>query len=180
MTDRIKTCCDILELPEVPSLPELKSAYKKLIKQWHPDRFHSDARLERLAQQKAKKINEAYRYLVQVVGEGSSPTEAKEWQGVPNPYHTRHRYTWQRYTPGFPDPHVLEIFLDSSHIVSAGYDRERQILYLKFLGNEIFLYYDVPEYVYYDFMYAESHGRYALKYIYPRFRYKKYSPFEAA
>lgn len=48
----------ILEIPRNSSPEEIKSAYLKLIKQWHPD-VNKDPK----AKEKAKKINEAYEIL---------------------------------------------------------------------------------------------------------------------
>ena len=42
---------------------QIKEAYRDLVKVWHPDRFGSDARLRRKADEKLQQINEAYRVL---------------------------------------------------------------------------------------------------------------------
>ncbi|HBO44381.1 MAG TPA: hypothetical protein DD670_10700 [Planctomycetaceae bacterium] len=63
-------------------------------------------------------------------------------------------------TPGFPDPDVCEVLVESSHIISAGYDRATGILYIKFVGGHVYAYLDVPESVFLDFLDAESHGRF--------------------
>lgn len=47
------------------SAKELKNKYRLLIKRWHPDRFHHDARLQKLAEEKMKDINQAYRDLAE-------------------------------------------------------------------------------------------------------------------
>ncbi len=45
------------------SATELRRAYLRLVKQWHPDRFAHDARRQSIAQEKVKAINEAYTFL---------------------------------------------------------------------------------------------------------------------
>jgi hypothetical protein len=42
---------------------EVRRAYLRLVKQWHPDRFARDARAQFVAQEKVKAINEAYSFL---------------------------------------------------------------------------------------------------------------------
>ena len=50
----------ILEIPSTAS-PELtKQAYRKLVKIWHPDRYVNDPILKAQAEEKIKKINQAY------------------------------------------------------------------------------------------------------------------------
>lgn len=47
------------------SWKQLRQAYKKLIKTWHPDRFQQDARQKRLAEEKTKEINQSYKELAE-------------------------------------------------------------------------------------------------------------------
>lgn len=176
MNNEMKQHCEVLGLEQLPSLEELKSAYKLLVKQWHPDRFHNDYELEKLAVQKTQRLNEAYRFLLKFI----EKNDRTDLAGKKSTYHytknTRHNYSWQTYSKGFPDPAVTEFFVNSSHIVSAGYNKVRRILYLKFLGDEIFLYFDVPEFIFDHLLFAKSPGKYALKFIYNRFRHKKHVP----
>ena len=52
---------EILELPEQATMAEIKGNYRKLIRQWHPDRCHHDQ--ERCKEMSAK-IIVAYRTIV--------------------------------------------------------------------------------------------------------------------
>jgi len=56
----IKKCFEILGLLPGATDEEIKEAVRDLVKVWHPDRFNSDPRLQRKAQEKLKEINEAY------------------------------------------------------------------------------------------------------------------------
>ena len=56
----LKRLCKVLELDEVSSKQEIKKAYIKMAKSWHPDRFYNDPNLLTRAEQKMKVINEAY------------------------------------------------------------------------------------------------------------------------
>jgi len=50
----------ILELSIGASQPEVKAAYHKLVRQWHPDKFHHDPDNQQIAERKIREINGAY------------------------------------------------------------------------------------------------------------------------
>ena len=50
-----------LELSPGASFEEIKKSYKRLLKQYHPDKFHNDDR-SKYAEQITQKLNEAYEY----------------------------------------------------------------------------------------------------------------------
>lgn len=65
---------EILEVRKGASKDEIKSAYKKLAKQYHPDQYDNNP-LKELAEDKMAEINEAYEYLMKQTnsnGYGSS------------------------------------------------------------------------------------------------------------
>lgn len=63
--------------------------------------------------------------------------------------------------------------IDSSAIAAVGYDREQQILRLKYRGGETYDYLDVPPAEFSKFMSAPSRGIYANKIIKPNYEYRK-------
>ncbi len=50
----------ILEVDETASPKEIKQAWKDMLFFWHPDRYQDNERRRRLAEEKAKQINEAF------------------------------------------------------------------------------------------------------------------------
>lgn len=58
--DEISTYFRLLRLQPGASQQELKVAYKRLVKQWHPDRFTHDPSKAKFAEEKIKTINLAY------------------------------------------------------------------------------------------------------------------------
>ena len=62
---------EVLGIKPGASQDEIKSAYRKLVKQYHPDQFR-DNPLQELAQEKLSKINEAYNMLTNGNGGNSN------------------------------------------------------------------------------------------------------------
>lgn len=61
--DQSKRYAEILHLEGSPSLDSLKQAYRKLVKQHHPDRFNQASEAQQLlAKEKFQQIQEAYEY----------------------------------------------------------------------------------------------------------------------
>lgn len=168
----------ILGLDASASTGELKAAYRREMGKWHPDRFHNDPANQPAATERAKKINAAYEYLSELHERGVLPPTPRTNGHRPTPpspqprqaYRTQHTYNGKPFTPGFPDPNVFEVFVRSSHIISAGYNRTTQTLYIKFDGDVVYSYLHVPEAVFNAFMSAESHGKFAYRHIYHHYQ----------
>lgn len=167
----------ILGLNESASTAELKSAYRREILKWHPDKFHNDPANLPAATERAKEINVANEYLCELHESGVLPRSTRRTNGQrssqPQPqdtYRTQHTYNRKPFTPGFPDPGVFEVFVRSSHIISAGYNRTTQTLYIKFDEDVVYSYLHVPESVFAAFMAAESHGKFAHRNIYHQYQ----------
>lgn len=69
----LEHCYRVLEIDSCASIDEIKRAYRKLAKVWHPDRFVGDPELQADADEKLKQINAAYRYLKQHRSAGDRP-----------------------------------------------------------------------------------------------------------
>ncbi len=61
----------LLGVDEKVDLKELKTVYRNLMKEWHPDKFQEGAEQE-AAQEKSKKVIEAYHFLVSISPETHS------------------------------------------------------------------------------------------------------------
>jgi len=171
-SDEVLKYCKVLGLNSLTGQDDLKKAYKIMIKQWHPDRFQNRPDIELLAIKKTQLLNKAYRFLLDELEKHQKANTSKGSQQ--NWKNNRHNYSWQTYTDGFPDPEAVEFFLNSSHIVSTGYNKTKKILFIKFLGDEIFLYFDVPIFIFDHLLKAQSPGKYAMRFIYNRFRHRKF------
>jgi curved DNA-binding protein CbpA len=59
----------LLGVNEHAELQELKTIYRNLMKNWHPDKFHDNHELKMEAEAKSKHIIEAYHFLVSIAPE---------------------------------------------------------------------------------------------------------------
>ncbi len=60
----IRRCLQLLELKECSTVDAAHSAYRDLVRVWHPDRFVGDPRLQKRAEERVKLLNTAYETLV--------------------------------------------------------------------------------------------------------------------
>ncbi len=58
--DSVRQAFQVLDLSSDASLKEVRTAYRALVRSWHPDRFAHDPRLQQKAQERLKQINAAY------------------------------------------------------------------------------------------------------------------------
>ncbi|MGA8744202.1 MAG: J domain-containing protein [Terracidiphilus sp.] len=78
-----------LGLGENASAAEIENAYLTLVKVWHPDRFQSDLKLKRAAEEKLKEINTAHDYLTSEHPTGKRPPIAPDPEPAPEPEEPR-------------------------------------------------------------------------------------------
>jgi len=79
----------ILQIAPSASSEEIRQAYVDLVRVWHPDRFVSDPRLQKVAEERMKEITEAYEALSSV----PPPPEATV-PAPPMPVGRRHHNPW--------------------------------------------------------------------------------------
>ena len=58
-----------LGVTKTTELKEIKTIYRGLMKDWHPDKFSADAEKHAEAEEKSKKIIEAYNFLLSIAPE---------------------------------------------------------------------------------------------------------------
>lgn len=64
-------------------------------------------------------------------------------------------------------------YVDSSNVEAIGYDSDSQELHVQFLKSGTYVYYDVEEWVFQEFMQADSKGRYINNNIKNHYQYGK-------
>ena len=63
--------------------------------------------------------------------------------------------------------------VSSSNIAAIGYDSERAELRIEFTTGSLYEYYEVPQYVFDEFLAAESKGGYANEKIYKEYNQQR-------
>jgi curved DNA-binding protein CbpA len=66
---RINEYKKLFEVQQEINLPDLKSKYKRLVKEWHPDKFQEGDELAVLAEEKSRQIIDGYHFLVSIAPE---------------------------------------------------------------------------------------------------------------
>lgn len=65
--------------------------------------------------------------------------------------------------------------VNSSNIQSIGYDPQSSVLEVEFTSGDVYQYFNVPEYLYQQFLQASSHGQFLNDNIRYNYRYQKTS-----
>lgn len=170
----------ILGLDSCESIKQLKAAYRREILKWHPDYFHCDPTMRATATKRAAEINAAFAHLSKLFENGTLPRSTPRDNTAPTSnsqqaYRAQHTYDRKPFTPGFSNPSVFEVFVKSSAIVSTGYDRTKETLYIKFKNGRVYAYLRVPESVFSAFLAAESHGKFLHRHILWQYKYESVS-----
>lgn len=164
-----------LERYSIIELSDVKEAYKRLQKIWHPDLHVGKVTLEE-AKTRATQINNAYEVISEQIensGDISNHHEAFINEDLGPDFTPKHSWNRRAFTPGFPDETVFEIFVKSSNILSIGYNPYTEKLYVKFQDNAVYEYRKVSMSIFDELLNAESHGKYAHRNIFSTFDYRR-------
>ena len=63
--------------------------------------------------------------------------------------------------------------VDSSNLVSIGYDAKERTLEVEFNGKSVYQYFDVPLNIYKDLMDSDSKGKFFAKFVKGAYDYKR-------
>jgi len=63
--------------------------------------------------------------------------------------------------------------VNSSNIKSIGYDKISSVLEVEFTSGDVYQYFNVPEFLYQQFLQASSHGQFLNDHIRYNYRYQK-------
>lgn len=100
----------LLGVEENIGLSELKSIYRNLMKDWHPDKFQDDHDRKQEAEEKSKKIIEAYHFLVSIAPETLAQTLAEYTETTTNTGIIDFEYKSEILSISFSDGNVYEYY----------------------------------------------------------------------
>lgn len=100
----------LLGVNEAAELNELKTVYRSLMKNWHPDKFPDCQESKLNAEEKSKTIIEAYHFLVSIAPETRSQTLAEYTLTTTTSNIADFEYKGQVLTINFLDGSIYEYF----------------------------------------------------------------------
>ncbi len=100
----------LLGVQENTELKELKSVYRNLMKDWHPDKFQDDHDRKQEAEEKSKKIIEAYHFLVSIAPETREYTLTEYTETTNNTGIVDFEYKSEILSISFSDGNVYEYY----------------------------------------------------------------------
>jgi curved DNA-binding protein CbpA len=107
---RILNYRKVLGVHETAELRELKSVYRNLMKDWHPDKFQDDHDRKLEAEEKSKKIIEAYHFLVSIAPETREQTLAEYTETTTNTGIVDFEYKSEILSISFSDGNIYEYY----------------------------------------------------------------------
>jgi hypothetical protein len=135
----------LLGVTKTTEVKELKTIYRNLMKEWHPDKLEGEGEEKKLeAEKKSKELIEAYHFLVSIAPE-----------------------TIAAALPQYTETISASTILDFSY--------QKQTLQLTFQDGSSYEYLDVPKALYIKLVNSDTPGRFCRRHIYHEFVYRKVS-----
>lgn len=135
----------LLGVTKTTELKELKTVYRNLMKEWHPDKFEGVEEEKKLeAETKSKELIEAYHFLVSIAPE-----------------------TIEAALPQYTETISASTMVDFSYTKTT--------LQLHFQDGSSYEYLDVPKALYVKLINSDTPGRFCRRHIYHEFVYRKVS-----
>ncbi|PSL46525.1 DnaJ-like protein [Chitinophaga niastensis] len=135
----------LLGVTKTTEVKELKTIYRNLMKEWHPDKFEGEEEDKKQeAEAKSKELIEAYHFLVSIAPE-----------------------TIAAALPQYTETISASTIMDFSYL--------KQTLQLTFQDGSSYEYLDVPKALYIKLVNSDTPGRFCRRHIYHEFVYRKVS-----
>ena len=100
----------VLGVSEAAELRELKMVYRNLMKDWHPDKFQDNPDQKHEAEEKSKKIIEAYHFLVSIAPETRTLTINEYTETTTNSGIVDFEYKAEILSISFSDGNMYEYY----------------------------------------------------------------------
>lgn len=135
----------LLGVSKTTEVKELKTIYRNLMKEWHPDKFSNAEDAQKLeAEAKSKELIEAYNFLASIAPE-----------------------TIEQALPQYTETISASPVSDFSYTKST--------LLLNFQDGSSYEYFDVPKALYVKLINSDTPGRFCRRHIFHEFVYRKVS-----
>lgn len=139
---RINQYKKLFEIEGPIDLSELKATYRRLVKQWHPDKFQEDDPMHAEATLRGREITDGYHFLVSIAPE-----------------------TLEANRPEYEQT-IMECGI-------ADYKHKGLLLEITFTNGDGYEYFGVTANVFKKFVHADKQVRFAKRFIYDAYLYRK-------
>ena len=139
---RINQYKKLFEIEDPIELAELKSTYRRLVKQWHPDKFQDGDPMQAEAAVMGREITDGYHFLVSIAPE-TIEANRPEYEQV-----------------------IMECGI-------ADYKHKGLLLEITFTNGDSYEYFGVNANVFKKFINADKQVRFAKRFIYDAYLYRK-------
>jgi len=106
----------LLGVDKTVELKELKTIYRNLMKEWHPDKFNSDETAKLEAEEKSKEFIEAYNFLISIAPETVESFKEEYLHTITNAGLIDYQYKARVLEVKYTDGSVYEYFDVPSNI----------------------------------------------------------------
>jgi DNA topoisomerase IA len=128
---------------------DIRKAYIREIKKWHPDKFQNEPEKASEALAKSKELNEAYELLKDYdASTAKTYSKLSAKSGKPSTPHNRTRYR-----------------IRSLNVFSIAYNKQLNILEVEYRNGKVIQYPRVPETDFLDILQSEAKGKFIGKHM---------------
>jgi hypothetical protein len=137
---RINQYKKLFQIEDQIELGELKTRYRSLVKQWHPDKFQDDDPLKIEAEQMGRQIVDGYHFLVSIAPETKEANLASYQQTIMECGILDFKHKGLLLEITFSDGTTYEYFGVNANVFKKFVNSDKQVRFAKRFIYEVYLY----------------------------------------
>ena len=137
---RINQYKKLFQIEDQIELGELKTRYRSLVKQWHPDKFQDDDPLKIEAEQMGRQIVDGYHFLVSIAPETKEANLASYQQTIMECGILDFKHKGLLLEITFSDGATYEYFGVNANVFKKFVNSDKQVRFAKRFIYEVYLY----------------------------------------
>jgi DnaJ-class molecular chaperone len=137
---RINQYKKLFQIEDQIELGELKTRYRSLVKQWHPDKFQDDDPLKIEAEQMGRQIVDGYHFLVSIAPETKEANLASYQQTIMECGIMDFKHKGLLLEITFSDSTTYEYFGVNANVFKKFVNSDKQVRFAKRFIYEVYLY----------------------------------------
>jgi DnaJ-class molecular chaperone len=137
---RINQYKKLFQIEDQIELSALKSTYRSLVKQWHPDKFQDDDPMKAEAELMGREITDGYHFLVSIAPETKEATLQEYQQTIMECGITDFKHKGLLLEITFSDGSTYEYFGVNANVFKKFLNSDKQVRFAKRFIYEAYLY----------------------------------------